>query len=629
VKPKAGAKRGGRKKAVPDYTESINSVSDAEEPPKRGRKRSSSVFDSNEPVVLFDGRMSTDEEDQVVAQPKKRATRASVVRGGGIDTVAPPKRQRATRGSIIVRPTVDYGTLTDAEDAMASKPVKGRRTVSKTTKSASKPKTYVPADQDLDNSLVQDEPSTDEDDSAPQKPFVRSTKKPTKSRTSLAIEQQMRDAPSDVLVPAAGKAKTKTPRAGTREPGITGTPLRPFFRDDQDFSLPVSVPRHLNRDIEILDQHSDAPSEAEDSAAEQPPAKKGRGRPRKMSPTTEASKAQRTKVTKKGAAAGSKSRTSESERPTVDIPEEAPPAGPIQSPPREIEPEFEPEHGPEQTEEPKRGRKKQRESEASIGDDPPHPDVPEDSENYSGETTIPDSESEQHSDADSVVRHVIEVRDSIHTNDEESSPELPAEEAQGSDPEEPVTKPTRKSLRKTSPVKAHVTEEEQPSIHSSPSQEHTSPEPEPAPAPIDHDTDVSEVFLPESLHGTPAKDTPRQRRSLDRAERQSSEVSVSPVRRQLTIPLVTTPKEKVRTLQSSRPWSPADLDAVFGASDDDEEEVAGLTAAERAMTVEEWVKWNARNAERRLTERAERMVAMFEEKGREAMACIEGIPTTS
>jgi hypothetical protein len=639
VKPKTGGRKGGRKKAPADYAESTISASDTE-PSKRGRKRSSSVFDSKEPVILFDGRASTD-EDEIIVQPKKqRATRASIARGGAIDTTAPPKRQRATRASIARHPTVDYGTLTDAEDSVASRPIKGRRTVSKNLKTATKSKAYIPVDGDFDNSLVQDEPLTDEDDSASlQKPFVRNTKRVTKSRTSLMVEQQMRDAPNDVLIPTASKGKGKQPRAGPRAPSanvVASTPMKPFFRGgDQDFSMPVSVPRHLNRDIEVLDQHSDTPSEVGEDSAPEPPAKKTRGRPRKNSVVAEASKPKRAKVSKKKAAmARSRGDTVESEEPqaiAIDS-DDATPAEPIQSPLHATE--------PKQTEEPKRRRKKQyRESMASlvstIPDDPAHPDVSDDQSEHAGDSTIPDEEPDGHSDAGSIVHHVIEIRDTF--NNGKLSAELPVEVEQQPEPDDPITKPTRKSPRKSSPAKAGEAQIEETAAHRKPSvpsfssQENASSIPESAQTqemPIDHDTDVSEVFLPESLNGTPLK---HQNQSPDRAERQSSERSrppLSPVRRQLTVPLVSTPKEKGRTLQSSRPWSPVDLDAVFAAHEDDEE-LSGLTAAEREMTVEEWVKWNSANGERRLNERAERMIAMFEEKGREARACIEGIPTTS
>lgn len=643
VKPKAGGRRGGRKKAVPDYAESLNSISDAEGPPKRGCKRSSSAFDSSEPVILYDGRASTD-EDEIVVQPKRqRATRASIARGGAI--MAPPKRQRATRASIArQQPIVDYATFTDAEDAIASKPTKGRRAISKILKSAVKSKTYVPVDEDMgDNSLVHDEQLTGEEDTTSlQKPFVRSTKRSTKSRASLVVEQQMKDAPNDVLVPTASKGK-KNSRAGSTAPSanvVMKTPLKPFFKDNQDFSMPVSVPRHLNRDVEILDQNSDVPSEMEDSAPE-PPVKKGRGRSRKNSVTAEAAKSKRTRVTKKtGTVAKSRSRSVERETPIViNVPDEVPAAESIQSPPREPEPELE----PEQAEKPKHGDERQpRQSMASwvstIPDDSPHHDVPED---HIGDTNIPDSEPEQPSDADSAVKDA-KINDSIPGIDEASPVEPPVEVEEEPETEEPVTQSRRQSPRKsplkTSPTKAPKAQiVGETSMHEQPSpfREHTSPKPELAPAKemsIDHDTDVSDVFLPESLHGTPAIVTPRQHHSPDRAERQSSEAPrspLSPVRRQIIIPLVTTPKEKVRTLQSSHTWSPADLDAVFAPPDDEDEEMSGLTAVECEMTVEEWVKWNSANAERRLNDRAERMIAMFEEKGREAMACIEGIPTIS
>ena len=53
----------------------------------------------------------------------------------------------------------------------------------------------------------------------------------------------------------------------------------------------------------------------------------------------------------------------------------------------------------------------------------------------------------------------------------------------------------------------------------------------------------------------------------------------------------------------------------------------GLTAAEREMTVEDWIKWKAACGQRRLNEQAEKLIGILESKGREARMAIEGIPT--
>jgi hypothetical protein len=88
-----------------------------------------------------------------------------------------------------------------------------------------------------------------------------------------------------------------------------------------------------------------------------------------------------------------------------------------------------------------------------------------------------------------------------------------------------------------------------------------------------------------------------------------------------------------------------DLDAVFGHLRSPEKENQGvfspgraavlkgverarkgeLSEGERDMSVEEWVKWNALEAEERLKSECERLVGVFEREGTRAMRTLEGI----
>jgi len=670
VKPKAATtKKGGRKKAVaPEYSASTHSFSDIDDIP-RGQKRSSSAI-SKEPVVLFDGRADTEEEDKIIVQPKKRATRASMARQPSIDhTTELPKRQRATRASIArtVKPECDHEmTLTDVEDIIEVKPKKGRRTVSKSKTAIKTPsihRTYMPTDEDLDHALNLDleRPLTDEGESAVhQKPFIRSTKRLTRSRASIAVEQQMRDAPSDVLIPTTRKAK---PSSGESVGIPRGkTPLKQFFRDgNQDFSMPIKVPKHLNQDIEILDQQSDASPEAEEEQAPQSQPRKARGRARKMSvdqPKAEDPKSKRAKVAKKAWSTRSRSNTVEAENldsilsKTFDVaPEE-----PLESTRSQQQSEQ-----PKPIGRPKRGRQKQlRESVASLASTiPDHP--PYQSEVQEGEA-VPDDQTEPHAtdiladnddalDSGSVIHHQIEVRDTFHIHDSTISSDAPVE------PDEEIRKSAVKSNKKSrqkgkslcevedGAPKAPDSERDRSSIPSSPFQEHTSPLPEPvetlkAEMEIDDRSDEPEIFLPGDINGyekgfvgaTPQA-LPAPPQSSDPVDGSSIETPrspLSPIRRQLRVPLQSTPKAKsVRNLQTSQPWTPIDLDVVFathGSAEEDGE--VGLTATEREMTVEEWVKWKAANGQRRLNEAAERMISILESKGREARMAIEGITTS-
>lgn len=91
-------------------------------------------------------------------------------------------------------------------------------------------------------------------------------------------------------------------------------------------------------------------------------------------------------------------------------------------------------------------------------------------------------------------------------------------------------------------------------------------------------------------------------------------------------------------LQTLHPWSSVDLDTVFMKSPGGENVLMNtktlfgedlktgvLTSPEKKMTVEEWIHYNAEQAEERLRNECERMVGSFEQQGTRAMAALEGI----
>jgi hypothetical protein len=82
------------------------------------------------------------------------------------------------------------------------------------------------------------------------------------------------------------------------------------------------------------------------------------------------------------------------------------------------------------------------------------------------------------------------------------------------------------------------------------------------------------------------------------------------------------------SLQSSFPWKAVDLENVFSVANENKENAVSnftLTSAEKAMTVEEWVSWNAQNGEEKLRKESERLVSIFEREGGRAMRTLEGI----
>ncbi|POR38061.1 Protein bir1 [Tolypocladium paradoxum] len=88
-------------------------------------------------------------------------------------------------------------------------------------------------------------------------------------------------------------------------------------------------------------------------------------------------------------------------------------------------------------------------------------------------------------------------------------------------------------------------------------------------------------------------------------------------------------------LQSATPWTAVNLDAVIGTprAGVDKENAVGrllkqgkeLTSPEKRMTVEEWIYFNAGEAEKKLKHECEAMVNQFEREGTRAMNVLEGL----
>lgn len=130
--------------------------------------------------------------------------------------------------------------------------------------------------------------------------------------------------------------------------------------------------------------------------------------------------------------------------------------------------------------------------------------------------------------------------------------------------------------------------------------------------------------------------------SSDAENQPPSSVPTIPAKRTALAPLAMTPsklspskRNVIAGLQSTKPWSAANLDAIFGtpkAGADKENGVEkilrqgkDLTGTEKQMTVEEWIYFNAGEAEKRLKQDCERMVSRFESEGTRAMQVLEGL----
>ena len=206
----------------------------------RGRKRASSIIQNPEPVIIWDGSKDTDEDDVQPPPAKRRTTRASLAKQSSVNLNADAKMADSDSESVAAGPA-------------RGRPKKGVRSASKTRRSVVKKnsKVFVPDDDEIDRALALDleRPLTDEEDVATfKKPFVRTTKRLTRSRTSIAVEESMRNAPEGVLIPTArrGDRVSRTP-LGTATPGSTRrSPAKALFKDsNQDFSMPIVIPKHL------------------------------------------------------------------------------------------------------------------------------------------------------------------------------------------------------------------------------------------------------------------------------------------------------------------------------------------------------------------------------------------------
>lgn len=109
---------------------------------------------------------------------------------------------------------------------------------------------------------------------------------------------------------------------------------------------------------------------------------------------------------------------------------------------------------------------------------------------------------------------------------------------------------------------------------------------------------------------------------------------LSPMRTAVNIPLAITPKSHGKAsgrLASSRAWTAVELESVLAnlntSDEQGGEDTDALDAREMDMTVEEWIRFSAAEAELRITGEAERIIAVFEREGKRAMECVEGLIT--
>lgn len=173
----------------------------------------------------------------------------------------------------------------------------------------------------------------------------------------------------------------------------------------------------------------------------------------------------------------------------------------------------------------------------------------------------------------------------------------------------------------TSPVRddSHLTEAEPPSTpghDTSPAQSAKQPVVSPSPSPQSSDAENQ----PPSSRPSASASTKR----IALAPLAETPSRMSPSKRNV-----------MAGLQSTTPWTAVNLEAIFGTPRGKADKENGverflkqgkdLSSPEKQMTVEEWIYFNAGEAEKKLKYECEKMVGVFEGEGTRAMNVLEGL----
>ncbi|CAJ2514005.1 Uu.00g021240.m01.CDS01 [Anthostomella pinea] len=206
--------------------------------------------------------------------------------------------------------------------------------------------------------------------------------------------------------------------------------------------------------------------------------------------------------------------------------------------------------------------------------------------------------------------------------------------------------PEEESVSKTPPTPARLASSQKaaisPSTVESPPRNKSLPPPPPesdelqppstpkafiSPAPAAKQAAVSPSQSPQS---SDAENQPPSSKPSNTAS--SNRTALAPI---AATPVRTSPSKRnvFAGLQSSLAWTAVDLDLIF--EDLDKENATGssnyskngldLTSPEKRMSVEEWIHYNAGQAEQKLKHECEAIVTAFEKEGTRAMQCLEGL----
>ncbi|KAF4844390.1 Protein bir1 [Colletotrichum siamense] len=217
-----------------------------------------------------------------------------------------------------------------------------------------------------------------------------------------------------------------------------------------------------------------------------------------------------------------------------------------------------------------------------------------------------------------------EDEDEPQVEREEEEQEEEEEEEPESEAPEPTPQPKQQPKKKSIPPASSSPVVAAPSTRRSLQQQTAAPRISPAQSA--RQPAVSPSPSPQS---SDAENQPPSSRSATAKKRVMQAPSSTPAR-----PNSPTKRKVLASLQSTTPWNPVDIDLIFGSPEKSDKRNAvdrllhkgmELTSPEKRMTVEEWIHFNANQAEERLRQECEAMVSKFENEGTKAMNVLEGL----
>ncbi|SPJ81530.1 uncharacterized protein FTOL_08935 [Fusarium torulosum] len=155
-----------------------------------------------------------------------------------------------------------------------------------------------------------------------------------------------------------------------------------------------------------------------------------------------------------------------------------------------------------------------------------------------------------------------------------------------------------------------------------------------SPAPSARQAAISPSQSPQSSDAENQPPSSKQTSSANPKKVAIAPVASTPTR---SSPMRSSPSKRnvIAGLRSTAPWTELDLEAIFGTPRNNSEKENGierylkqgqtLTSPEKQMTVQEWIFYNASEAEKKLKHECESIVHRFESEGTKAMRVLEGL----